>query len=167
MDCIGDGDGAPNGVGAAVPPKGDADDNPPAEPNGLLLLALDAVLPNGDGAGAEELPNGDGFACAFEAPNGDAPGLVPKGDGLGAELPKGEDDTGAFCCVEVPDDDPKGLAPIFGPEFPNPGDGFAVDDVDASLPNPEDENPPGVAVEVGWFDDSCKGFGTLYLFASF
>ncbi len=181
MDCIGDGDGAPNGVGAAGPPNGDADDNPPVEPNGLLLPVLDAALPNGDGAGAEELPNGDGFVCVFEAPNGDglddwnmldfddalSPVLVPKGDGLGAVFPNGEDDAGCFCCVAVPDDEPKGLAPIFCPEFPKPGVGVAADGVDASLPNPEDENPLGVAVEVDWLDDSCKGFGTLYLFASF
>jgi hypothetical protein len=45
---MGDGDGAPNGVGAAVLPKGDADDIPPVAPNGLVLLALDVVFPNGD-----------------------------------------------------------------------------------------------------------------------
>ena len=45
---MGDGAGAPNGVGAAVLPKGDADDNPPVAPKGVLLLPLDVVFPNGD-----------------------------------------------------------------------------------------------------------------------
>ena len=47
---MGEDDGAPNGVGAAVFPNGDAEDNPPVAPNGLLLAAFDAVFPNGDGA---------------------------------------------------------------------------------------------------------------------
>lgn len=68
---MGDGDGAPNGVGAAEPPNGDADDNPPVEPNGLLPLVLDAVFPNGDGAGAGELPKGVAVVCEFDLPNGD------------------------------------------------------------------------------------------------
>mmetsp|Transcript_17001 Transcript_17001/g.42449 ORF Transcript_17001/g.42449 Transcript_17001/m.42449 type:complete len:176 (+) Transcript_17001:990-1517(+) len=175
---MGDGDGAPNGVGAAVLPKGDVDDNPPVEPNGLLLVVLEAVLPKGDGAGAAELPKGDAdddppfepnglLLLPLEAvlPNGDGAGAaeLPKGDGLGAGAPKGEDDTGGFCCVEGPEDDPNGLAPV----LPNPEDGATVDCGGASLPNPEDENPAGEAVAVDWLDDSCKGFGTLYLVASF
>jgi hypothetical protein len=68
---MGDGDEAPNGVEAAVLPKGDADDNPPVEPNGTLLLALDGVLPNGEGAGAEEVPKGVEVVCEFDVPNGD------------------------------------------------------------------------------------------------
>lgn len=68
---MGDGDGAPNGVGAAVLPKGDADDNPPVEPNGLLLLALAETFPNGDWARVEELPKGVEDVCAFEETKGD------------------------------------------------------------------------------------------------
>ena len=46
---MGDGDGAPNGVCAAVFPKGDVDDNAPVEPKGLLILLVPAgPLPNGD-----------------------------------------------------------------------------------------------------------------------
>ena len=69
---MGEGDGAPNGVGAAVLPNGDADDKPPAaEPNGLLLLVLEAVVPNGDGVGAEALPKGVEVFCVPDDPKGD------------------------------------------------------------------------------------------------
>lgn len=47
VDCIGEGAGAPKGVGVVLLPKGDADDSPPDAPNGLLLLALNGVRPNG------------------------------------------------------------------------------------------------------------------------
>ena len=75
---MGDGDGAPNGAGVVVPPKGDADDNPPvvvAAPKG----ELDATFPppNGDCAGAgafvadEEIPKAEIFVDGAVEPNGD------------------------------------------------------------------------------------------------
>jgi len=108
---MGDGDGAPNGVGAAVVPKGDADDNPPVAPNGLPLFALGVEFPNGVGAWAEGLPKGVDEFCEVEVANGDwvdgwnipdldpafSPELAPKGDELGAGFPKGDDDAVVFC----------------------------------------------------------------------
>jgi len=100
-----------------------------------------------------------------------SPALEPKADELGAEFPKGDDDTVVFCCVGVPEDDAKGEAPIFNPVFPNPEDGAGADgtSVDPSFPNPdEDDKTPAVeAAEVDRLDISCKGFGTLYLLDSF
>jgi len=92
-----------------------------------------------------------------------SPALETKADELGAEFPKGDDDTVVFCCVGVPETDAKGEAPISDPVFPNP------EDADPSFPNPEedDENPADVAAEFNGLDDSCKGFGTLYLLDSF
>jgi len=74
-----------------------------------------------------------------------------------------------FCCVGLlVDDDANGEALIFIPAFPNPEDGVdaGVNDVDPIFPNPEDddETPADVTVEL---EDSCKGFGTLYLLDSF
>ena len=72
---MGVGAGAPNGVGVGALPKGEAEDKPPVVPNGLLVLAPDAEFPNGDGAEAEELPNGVKFVCEFEDVNGDGAGV--------------------------------------------------------------------------------------------
>jgi len=55
--------------------------------------------------------------------------------------------------------------------LPNPEDCVCADvtGVDPSFPNPreDDETPAVVATELGKDDDSCKGFGTLYLLDNF
>ena len=100
------------------------------------------------------------------------PAVVPKGEEVGPELPKGEDETAGFCWLEVPgpEEDEKGEASIVDPLFPKPEDviGAGGAGVDPRFPNPEedDEPPVVVAVEFIWADDSCKGFETLYLVES-
>ncbi len=82
-----------------------------------------------------------------------------------AGFPKGEVEAAGVCCADVPEGDPKGEAPIVELVLPNPeDDGIAVgaDVVDPRLPKPEDDENPLEGLEV-----SCKGFGTLYLAASF
>jgi len=109
------------------------------------------------------LPKGVVVAGALEVANGDAAVvLVPKGDELAAGLPNGDCDAFDFCWPVVLEDEEKGEAPIFIPEFPNPDD----DEVDASFPKPEEDGATAAAAFDG-FDDSCNGFGTLYFFASF
>ena len=46
---------------------------------------------------------------------------MPKGDGLGAELPNGDDDEVAFGWFVALDDE-KGEDPAFSPAFPKPED---------------------------------------------
>ena len=92
------------------------------------------------------------------------PAVVPKGEEVGPELPKGEDEAVGFCWLVVAEEDEKGEAAIVDPVFPNPEDGVDTG-VDPRFPNPEEDDEPlaVVAVEVNWADDSCKGFDTLYL----
>lgn len=148
--CTGEGDGAPNGVGAAALPKGDADDNPPVAPKGVLLLIPDAVFPNGDWAGAWEPPKGVGAVCGFVPPNGDWAGVpnmldlgavllpvaVPKGEECVPESPKGAAETFEFCWVVVLEEE-KGEAAIVDPVLQNPEDavGIATTGVDPVFPN--------------------------------
>ena len=76
---MGDGDGAPNGAGVVVPPKGDADDNPPVVVAAAPKGELDATFPppNGDCDGAVifvaegEIPKAEVFVDGVEEPNGD------------------------------------------------------------------------------------------------
>ena len=98
-------------------------------------------------------PKGVAFAAGF-----------PKGVELAVGFPKGELETAGFCCADVPEGDPKVEAPIVELVLPNPEDGVDVgaDEEDPRLPKPEEEENPLVG-----FGGSCKGFGTLYLAASF
>jgi len=106
---------------------------------------FDAAFPNGDCAGAglllgvdRELPKDAGLLDGFVVPNGDGAGawnppeldenefeivlgLLPvaaKGEGVGAELPKGEDAILVFGWPTLPDEEEKGEGAGADPELP-------------------------------------------------